>query len=150
MVAYFWREKCLWRVTLSKTLALTHQKFFPNLFIRKTRNFTFYIAFIYTDGFFLPQKVKTYIMFLTSSKYNSVKFTLSSCFDNSQFMRYFLAIWSGRRRFCWKVAKAWRKYWMVTVTLENSHFCLNFKSRNFRDLPEFSSSVKHWFHTWQN
>ena len=26
---------------------------------------------------------------------------------------------------------------MVTVTLENSHFCLNFKSPNFRDLPNF-------------
>ena len=24
------------------------------------------------------------------------------------------------------------KYWMVTVTLENSHFCLNFKSPKFR------------------
>ena len=69
-------------MTLSKTLALTHQKFFPNLFIRKTRNYTFYIAFIYTDGVFLPQKV---MMFLTSDMYNSVQFSLCSCFDYSQF-----------------------------------------------------------------
>ena len=72
-------------MTLSKTLALTHQKFFPNLFIRKTRNYTFYIAFTYTDGVFLPQKVKIYTMFLTSDMYNSVQFSLCSCFDYSQF-----------------------------------------------------------------
>ena len=41
------------------------------------------------------------------------------------------------------------KYWMVTVTLENSHFCLNFKSPNFRGSAKISSSVKHWFHTWR-
>ena len=49
----------LTRDVLSKSSALTHQKFFPNLFIRKTRNYTFYIAFIHTDiSFIFTQKKK--------------------------------------------------------------------------------------------
>ena len=131
----------LTRDVLSRSSVLTHQKFFPNLFIRKTRNYTFYIAFIYTDmSFSLSLQKQPNKIFPHFYNCNNVNIILFSCFDFSLFrlfnIWYFFAILSAKKRFCRKVAKPWRKYWMVTVTLENSHFCLNFKEISKKYLKE--------------